>query len=59
MSGPIEFLSTPHTRDTKPPTQYGGEAGLIQPPPHTPTPDEERGVIVRTDPTVDLDAQLD
>jgi hypothetical protein len=55
MSGPIDFLSDDNTRDTKPPTQYGGEAGPIQPPPHAPTPDEERGLIVRSDPTVDLD----
>lgn len=45
-SGPIEFLG--ETGDqSMPPSEYGGDSGLIQPDPHEPTASEVRGMVAR------------
>lgn len=31
-----------------PPSEFGGEAGLVQPPPHEPTTSERLGIMYRT-----------
>jgi hypothetical protein len=45
-NGPIEYLGEPRDR-RMPPSEYGGEDGLLQPAPHEPTASEARGMVAR------------